>query len=149
MLIGVISDTHGCVPAAVRDVFAGVERIIHAGDVGTSLVLDELGTIAPVTAVCGNVDPECLDMTLDPLANVAFAGTRVLVVHRSADVPRPLPVGVGVVVFGHTHVALVEHRSGVLWLNPGSPARARSGSGHSVALLEIEGGAAQARIVRL
>ena len=54
--LGVISDTHGRLDAAVHEIFAGVERIVHAGDVGAAGVLVELSTIAPVTAVRGNVD---------------------------------------------------------------------------------------------
>lgn len=117
MLIGVLSDTHGKLPAEVVEVFAGVERIIHAGDVGPGYVLEELETIAPVIAVRGNVDDPA--SSLPAVANVALGGTRVLVVHRPADVPRPLPEGIGVVVFGHTHVPLAEDCDGVLWLQPG------------------------------
>jgi uncharacterized protein len=148
MRVGVVSDTHGTLPAEVHDAFAGVDRIIHAGDLGAPAVLAELETIAPVTPVAGNVDPGVGEV-LPALQNVRLDGVRVLVVHRPADVPRPLPDGIGVVVTGHTHVPLVERRDGVLWLNPGSASRARSGHGHSVALLEIADGRAEARIIPL
>ena len=150
MRVGVVSDTHGSLPDTVLDAFAGVERIIHAGDVGPGAILDLLGTVAPVIAVRGNMDDGERASCLRPLVNVALGGVRVLVVHRPADVPRPLPAGVRVVVTGHTHKALVQEHDGVLWLNPGSPSQARSGSGHSVAVLDIGGdGAVSAEIVRL
>lgn len=147
MRVGVISDTHGWLPPAVHDAFAGASAILHAGDVGSLAVLDELETIAPVTAVRGNMDASDLDGALVVLANVALGGTRVLVVHRSRDVPRPLPTGVGVVVTGHTHAATVERNAdGVLRLNPGSASRSDR---RSVAVLEISEGEASAEIVVL
>jgi putative phosphoesterase len=136
--IGVISDTHGKLPSEVHDAFAGAERIVHAGDIGNYQTLLELETIAPVTAVAGNVDPELGDI-LPPLVNTPIAGVRFLVTHRRQDVPRPLPPGVAVVVTGHTHMPVIEERDGVLWLNPGSASRSR-GAGHTVAVLEIEDG---------
>jgi putative phosphoesterase len=149
MRLGVISDTHGVLPAEVLDVFAGVDRIVHAGDFGSESVLDELGTIAPVIAVRGNTDSCTRAGCLQSLVNFDAGGVRVLVVHRPSDVPRPLPPGVGVVITGHTHVPLVEERDGVLWLNPGSASRGRSGHGHTVALLETAPGRPEARIVAL
>lgn len=149
MLVGVLSDTHGALPDEVLDVFAGVDRIIHAGDFGSETVLDLLGTIAPLIAVRGNTDDCGRSSCLRPLVNVPLGGIRVLVVHRPQDVPRPLPGDIRVVVFGHTHKPLVEERDGVLWLNPGSASRPRDGSGHSVALLRIEDGAVGAKIVAL
>ena len=146
MLVGVISDTHGTLPREVHEAFVGVDRIVHAGDVGTPAVLAELEAIAPVTAVSGNVDPA--ELFLPPLANVRLGGVRVLVVHRPADVPRPLPDGVGVVVTGHTHLPVADARAGVLHLNPGSASRSR-GADRSVALLTIADGSAHARIVAL
>ncbi|HEY3318022.1 MAG TPA: metallophosphoesterase family protein [Coriobacteriia bacterium] len=147
MRLGVISDTHGVLPDEVLDVFAGVERVIHAGDAGPGQVLELLETIAPVVAVRGNMDDPASN--LPAIANVALGGMRILVVHRPADVPRQLPSGVRVVVTGHTHVPRVRETNGVLWLNPGSPSRARSGHGHTVALLETGEGGPEARIVRL
>lgn len=141
MRLGVISDTHGKLPADVAHVFAGVDRIIHAGDIGTG-VAEELELIAPVVAVSGNTD---IESRLPLLANVSLDGVRVLVVHRPVDVPRPLPEGVGVVIVGHTHVPLLEQRGAVLWVNPGSAARSR-GAGHTVAILTLEAGTASAEL---
>lgn len=143
-----ISDTHGQLPERVRELFAGVDRIIHAGDIGSYDVLAELMGIAPVTVVFGNTDMDDFGRTLPGLANVALDGVRVLVVHKPSDVPRPLPKDVRVVVTGHTHVPEVRENEGVLWLNPGSPTRAR-GHGHTVAVLTIDAGAPAARIALL
>jgi uncharacterized protein len=148
MRIGVISDTHGTLPAEVHHVFEHVDRIIHAGDIGSQGVLLELETIAPVIAVAGNVDTG-LGELLPALQNVKIEGVRVLVVHRPADVPRPLPEGVRVVVTGHTHGARIEEADGVMRLNPGSASRGRSGRGHSVALLTIEDSVVDAHVVPL
>ena len=58
MKIGVVSDTHGLLRPEVTAALAGVEEILHLGDVGKMSVLEGLGRIAPVTAVRGNVDRE-------------------------------------------------------------------------------------------
>lgn len=150
MRVGVISDTHGVLPAVVHEVFAGVDRIIHAGDVGTPAVLDELGVIAPVTAVHGNTDAGELAFRLPSRRSVAVSGTRFLIGHVRLDLLREgVAEDVDVVVFGHTHVPLVERHAGVLYLNPGSPTRSRGGHGHTVALVETAGDGVSARIVRL
>lgn len=147
MRVGVVSDTHGVLPDAVLEAFAGVSRILHAGDVGSPRVLELLETVAPVIAVKGNMDDPA--SPLPALANLELDGVRVLVTHRAGDVPRPLPPGVRVVVTGHTHVPRLEDREGVLWLNPGSVSQPLSGSGRTVALLEVTRGEASAEIVPL
>ena len=89
--LGVISDTHGRVDPALREIFAGVERIVHAGDVGTADVLVELATIAPVTAVRGNVDVYFGAEQLPDEAALEVAGRRLLVgarARRAAAPPR-------------------------------------------------------------
>lgn len=149
MRVGVLSDTHGTLPDGVLEAFAGVERIIHAGDVGNGLVLETLATVAPVVAVRGNCDLSGEPAMLPPLANTRIGDLRFLVVHRPADVPRPLPEGIDVVVTGHTHVPQVADGGGVLWVNPGSPSQSRRESGHHVAIVEWEDCAPEVRIVDL
>ena len=85
MLIGVISDTHGTLPRWVEEAFAGVDLIIHAGDVGRSAVLDELGCIAPVVAVRGNMDSNSTSRRCPTIAP-RTRGVRVLVVHKPEHV---------------------------------------------------------------
>ncbi|MDO9557944.1 MAG: metallophosphoesterase family protein [Coriobacteriia bacterium] len=150
MRVGVISDTHGSLPAAVHDVFAGVDRIIHAGDIGSTAVIAELETIAPVTAVHGNTDFAEIAFTLPGRISVAIGSTRFLVGHVLAELVRSgIPDDVDVIVFGHTHVSLVERRSSVLYVNPGSASRSRGGHGHTVAVVEDAVGGLEARIVGL
>src|SRR5574340_261424 len=121
MLVGVISDTHGTLPAAVHDAFAGVSMILHAGDVGSQSVIDELETIAPVVAVHGNMDRGDLSWRLPERAVTRIDGLRFLVGHIAEHLTREgVPEGVDVVVTGHTHRASVRYAGGVLRVNPGS-----------------------------
>jgi putative phosphoesterase len=150
--IGVISDTHGTLPDAVETAFAGVDAIVHAGDVGTGFVLDVLGAIAPVTAVSGNMDLGTTEM-LPGAANVRLGGVRVVVAHRERDLAGsldPMKAGARVAVFGHTHSPSVEERDGVLRVNPGSSSDPRGGSAPSVAIVTVAAdGSATAEIVTL
>jgi putative phosphoesterase len=137
--IGVVSDTHGELPAAVEDLFAGVDAIVHSGDVGLGHVLDVLEAIAPTTAVSGNMDIGPTAM-LPIAANVMLGGVRLLVAHRQRDLAGsldPVRAGARVAIVGHTHVALIEERDGVLWLNPGSPTSPRGGAPATVAIVTV------------
>lgn len=149
--IGLISDTHGKLDQRVSGAFADVERILHAGDVGRPEVLWELQRIAPVCAVLGNVDR--WDMPGEDLpihARVEVAGVVVDVVHERHHL-QPHADRRDVVVFGHSHMPLVDEVDGVLWVNPGSASQARrSPYGRSVAILHITGdGMRKAHIVPL
>ena len=140
MKIGIISDTHGHVPNAVHDAFNGVDHILHAGDVGPMDVITELETIAPVSAVRGNVD-YTIQIPLTRVQN--FSGQKFLV-HHIVDLSFPSQLmreaiadeQPNVVVFGHTHMPCSEQHNGVLFLNPGSASNPRGGSAPSVAMVE-------------
>lgn len=154
MLIGVLSDTHGRFHPAIAHHFAGVERIIHAGDIGSEAVLERLRAIAPVTAVTGNVDwGGPLDRRLPRSQRLELEGCRLYVTHIGDDpvrlctrLPDPRP---DVYIFGHTHRALLEEHDGVLFLNPGAAGAPRFGLPASLALLRITQGRATAEIVPL
>jgi uncharacterized protein len=150
--IGVIADTHGEVPAAVEQAFAGVDAIVHAGDAGSGYALESLEAIAPVTAVCGNCDVGNAAL-LPVAANVVLGGVRVVVAHRDRDLGGsldPVRAGARVAIIGHSHVAGVGERDGVLWVNPGSPSFPRGGQPASVALITVApDGAVDARVVAL
>ena len=136
--VGVISDTHGKRDPAVPGAFAGVEHIVHAGDVGAG-VLPWLRAIAPVTAVRGNVDDWMLD-ELPLEATVELAGRRLLVAHirnRLLLDHEPAREGFDVVVTGHSHTYSEAWDGPVLYLNPGSAGPPRFGLPRSVALLEL------------
>lgn len=151
MLVGIIADTHGRLPASVHGAFAGVGHIIHAGDIGPAELLYELQSIAPVTAVLGNNDFDIPGWPLDPYASVTLGGVRFLVGHIERQLRREHDLaaeGVDAVVTGHSHVPRIELVDGVLHINPGSPTRSR-GSGHTVAVAEVGAGTVKAGIVRL
>lgn len=138
--VGVISDTHGLFDPRLEMVFAGVDHILHAGDVGALAVLDSLAAIAPVTAVRGNVDHEVWAWELNEEAVVVLNRRRLLVAHIKEDLLRrrdPESEGFSAVVTGHSHAPATVHRGGVLYLNPGSAGRRRFHLPRSVALLTI------------
>jgi putative phosphoesterase len=147
MLIGVISDTHGYMDPRLAAAFAHVEAIVHAGDVGGTHVLDALRAIAPVYAVYGNNDERLGGLGLPLRADFALAGVRLHLVHQ---LPHARPHdGTDVVVFGHSHRALVERRGERLYVNPGAAGRAGFHRVQTVALLTADRGAVDARIVEL
>lgn len=138
--VGVISDTHGLFDPRLERVFAGVDHILHAGDVGAMAVLDNLSAIAPVTAVRGNVDHEAWAWNLPEEAVVELNGRRILIAHVKEHLLRrrdPARDGFSVVVTGHSHAPSVVRRDGVLYLNPGSAGRRRFHLPRSAALLTI------------
>jgi len=151
MLIGILADTHGTLPPSVDAVFEGVDRIVHAGDVGAPWIIDHLEAIAPVVAVRGNMDTGDLGWRLQDQALIQADEQRILVLHQAASLPPDgVPAGVTVVVTGHTHRASTESVGGVLHVNPGSAGgRSRDGRGPTVALLDCAADPPTARIVEL
>lgn len=153
MLIGLISDTHGLVRPQVHDALAGVELILHAGDVGGDDVLDELETIAPVRAVHGNTDAPGRPR-LAAAIDVVYGGVGIHVSHGH-EVGSPTPAlliaryPADVIVYGHTHRQLVTRVGGQLVVNPGAAGARRFRLEPSVALLRIENGRADVELVPL
>jgi putative phosphoesterase len=152
MRIGVISDTHGYLDPRAARALQGVARILHAGDIGSPAIVSALEAIAPVTAVQGNVDAGTALGRRYPLTqHITLEGVYIHMTHifgQPADLkhalPNPKP---HVLIFGHSHVALLETRYGVLLLNPGAAGRPRFGGRLSVAFLDLEAGRATAQIV--
>jgi uncharacterized protein len=121
MLIGVISDTHGLMRPEALDALRGVDRIIHAGDVGSPAVLEALGRLAPVTAVRGNNDRDRWADALPLTAVVEAPGALIYVLHDLGELDLdPRAAGFRVVVAGHSHQPKQQERDGVLYFNPGS-----------------------------
>lgn len=150
--VGVVSDTHGSLDPRVPDALDGVSHVVHAGDVGSLGVLRQLESIAPVTAVRGNVDDGDLRRMLPGWVTVDIGGVRFVVTHIRGMFDRDDAerMGADVFVFGHTHAPFGESEDGVLLLNPGSVSRARGGNPRSVAIVEVGGGEVLAwRIVPL
>jgi uncharacterized protein len=121
MLIGVISDTHGLLRPDAREALAGVEQVIHAGDIGSPEIVPRLAEIAPVTAIRGNVDTQGWAQDFPPWEVVTLAGRTIYVIHDLGDFDLdPSAAGFDMVVSGHSHMPRIETREGVVYLNPGS-----------------------------
>jgi putative phosphoesterase len=159
MKIGVISDTHGYFDLRLNEALAGVDAILHAGDVGTQSVLDELAKIAPVHAVRGNVDTSSLG--LPPSLKLKLEDVQVEVLHQLALPQAELEKwsdgamleklhperreaflksfqdDTHVVVFGHSHQPCLLTLGHRLFLNPGSAGKQRFSLPRSYALLEV------------
>jgi putative phosphoesterase len=148
--VGVISDTHGLVRPEAVEALRDAQVILHAGDVGGAHVLQELGELAPVIAVRGNVDRDPWARGLPERRRLELGGARVLLLHdRAAVGPDPARQGLQVVVFGHSHQPLAERAGGVLWFNPGAAGPGRFRRPVSLGLLEIEDATVRERLVRL
>lgn len=147
MLIGVISDTHGYVDPRVAPAFAGVDAILHAGDVGGEPVLAALASIAPLHAVYGNNDEKLGVLGLPFRCDVALGGALFHIVHQLPDAQPP--DGTRCLVYGHSHRPLIEQRAGMLYLNPGAAGRAGFHRLQTVALLRVRQGRLDAEIVEL
>src|SRR5436190_19089386 len=123
IVVGLISDTHGQLRASAMNALAGVELILHAGDVGNRDVLIELNAVAPVQAVYGNVD-DIHTPELEAHRWLTLEGWHLHVSHGH-ELGRPTPEGLlrryrdaSILVLGHTHRALVHRASGKLVVNP-------------------------------
>lgn len=143
MKIGLISDTHGRLRPDVFDRLKGVNRILHAGDVGPAELLVELEDLAPVTAVWGNTDGFEMRALLPEIAELELEGRRIVVVHgHQLGAPNPENLRAAhptaaIIVYGHTHRPLVD-RAESLVVNPGSAGAARFGIPPSVAVLTLD-----------
>jgi len=121
MKIGVVSDTHGLLRPEVATALAGVERILHLGDVGKASVLEALEKIAPVTAVRGNVDRDGACGKLPETEVLLLEGRYIYMLHDLKTLHLDPAAGkFAAVLFGHTHVPNFYRKKGVLYFNPGS-----------------------------
>ena len=152
-VIGLISDTHGMLRASVFDALAGVELILHAGDVGPDDLLTELEAIAPVRAVCGNTDHpgnprHAGELVLD------IGGVSIHVSHGH-ELGRPTATKLlaayaqRVLVYGHTHRQLITEADGRLVVNPGAAGARRFDLQPSVARLTISHGVPTVTVISL
>ena len=161
MLVAAIADTHlprGArrLPDACRELLAGADLILHAGDISTRTTLDELRALGPpVHAVHGNADEPALRLLLPKQLVVEADGARIGMVHipgpaagREERLVARFP-DCAAVVFGHTHLPVVERHGSTWLLNPGSPTERRRAPFHSLLLLEVEAGAVRPELVRL
>jgi putative phosphoesterase len=121
MLIAAISDTHALLRPDLLPLLQGADYILHAGDVGNPDILDALRTIAPVTAIRGNIDTYGPCAQLPATETLELAGCLIHILHdvHSLDI-HPHAAGIGLVLSGHSHKPSIAQRDGVLYLNPGS-----------------------------
>ena len=149
-MIGVLADTHGLLRPGALEALAGCDLLVHAGDVGRPVILEALQAIAPVFAVRGNVDRGAWAQALPETQVVAVEGAQLYVLHDLSELDLdPAAAGFQAVISGHTHQPLVEERSGVLYLNPGSAGPRRFQRPVSLARLNVRGTALAAKIVYL
>ena len=150
MLIGVVSDTHGLLRPELLAALAGVEHILHAGDVGDPDILTALARIAPITAIRGNVDIDGPCALLPATEAIELSDSLIYMVHAREDLDlSPHAAGIEAVIYGHSHKPCIEHRQGVLHLNPGSAGPRRFNLPITYALVRLENGQLQAEILPL
>ena len=154
IVVGLISDTHGLLRASAMHALDGVALILHAGDVGSRDVLIELAALAPVQAVYGNMDdphtPE-----LEAHRWLSLEGWRVHVSHGH-EVGRPSPASLlrrypdaDLLVFGHTHTAVVHREHRRLVVNPGAAGPRRFDVVPSVGRVTLAPGTADVEIITI
>ena len=142
MRIGIISDTHGLLRPEAAEQLAGVDHIIHAGDIGSPEVIEGLRRIAPVTAIKGNIDRDEWAAGYPHTELVKLGGRFFYVLHNLKELDLdPVAAGIDVVVSGHSHSPKVETAGGVLYLNPGSAGPRRFSLPIALATLELTGDA--------
>jgi putative phosphoesterase len=150
ILVGVISDTHGLLRPEAIGALRGSDMIIHAGDVGKSEIIDELRGLAPTFVVRGNIDKGDWVAGLSMTELVDVGERKFLVLHEVSQLELdPAAAGIAAVVFGHSHMPLVETREGVLFLNPGSAGPRRFKLPVTVARAHVSGRRIRPEIVEL
>ena len=147
MTLAILSDTHGLLRPQVAEYLKTTDAILHAGDINSPAILDQLKGFAPVYVVRGNNDkgwashlPHDLTVTLE--------GVTFCLVHNKKEVPAGL-TGVDVVVYGHSHKYAQTEKDGVLWLNPGSCGPRRFHQEITLAMAEVSQGKLQVEKVLL
>lgn len=140
--VGVISDTHGHFDPAIKELFQGVDHILHGGDIGLPWLILELEEIAPVTAVIGNTDSGLEYKETE----IVQLGSRKFLLHHIVDPKSPadkikrriIRENPDVVVFGHTHQRFCEMLGDTLYFNPGYAGKQRFNLPRSVAILTCD-----------
>lgn len=132
--LGILSDTHGYFHPDLLDELDGVDHIVHAGDIGDLSILDALQTVAPVTAVYGNVDGWDIRHRIDERARFTLDGVDIWVTHiagRPGRWQRGMDEALAadppdVFICGHSHILQVEQvasMGNLLFVNPGAAGR--------------------------
>lgn len=143
--IGLISDTHGLLRPEAIVALEGCEVILHAGDVGGSLIIDTLTQFAPTFAVGGNCD---IEETFPDFFTAEYGGKKLLMYHGHLPINEQ-SFKPDIIITGHSHIPLIEEDKKILRINPGSAGPNRFKLPVTVARLTISGGTAVARIIHL
>jgi putative phosphoesterase len=150
MRILILSDTHGLLRPEVLPHLQGADHILHAGDVGNADILDMLRSIAPTTAIRGNIDTFGPCASLPATEVLELGGCLIYMLHSIDDIDlSPRAAGMGLVIYGHSHKPSITHRDGVMYLNPGSAGPRRFSLPISMAELIIEDATPEARLITL
>ena len=145
--IGVISDTHDLVRPAAKLALAGVDRILHAGDICGRDVLDELQQVAPVTAVRGNNDRGAWAGSIRLTEAVEIGSISIYILHDLNELDLdPKAAGFRIVISGHSHRPSMQEKDGVLFINPGSAGPRRFALPVSLGFIEIANGKVSAKL---
>lgn len=165
MRIGLLTDTH--LPSTIRDLwdevrdaFAGVDLILHAGDIVTPRVLDWLEGIAPTLAARGNNDDGWTDPRVQDCCQLELEGWRLAMIHDMEPEDRPIEMllktylggeHADILITGHTHFERLDYRDGVMQINSGSPTHPHQWSTRlgTVGILELTPAMVSARVIRL
>jgi uncharacterized protein len=138
--IGVISDTHGLLRPEALTALAGVDAVLHAGDVGSPEILERLAGIAPLTAIRGNIDRSGPCARLPAEEYVTLGEINLYLVHDRATLSLdPAAAGIHMVIFGHSHKPLLERSRDVFFFNPGAAGPRRFSLPITLGLLHIDG----------
>ena len=149
-IVGVISDTHGLLRPEAREALRSVDHIIHAGDIGSPAVVEELKQIAPLTIIRGNNDQQAWAHDIPETTTLTLDDHRIYILHSIADLDfDPEVHQIDVVISGHSHKALIRESQGVLYLNPGSAGPRRFSLPITVAKLFLSVDTVRAEIVTL
>jgi len=141
MKIGVVSDTHGLLRPEVPPALAGVDHILHLGDVGEPSILKALEKIAPLHAIRGNVDTEGPCSRLPETDVLLFEGHYLYLLHDLSTLHLdPVAAKFSAVLYGHSHRPTIDHKKGVLYFNPGSCGPRRFELPVTIGLLTLESG---------
>ena len=165
MRIGLLTDTH--LPSTIRDLwdevrtaFAGVDLILHGGDIVTPRVLDWLTEIAPTLAARGNNDSGWDDPRVKDIHWLDLEGWRVVMIHDMEPEERPIAElkkchlkgeHADIIITGHTHFERLDYRDGVLQINSGSPTHPHLWSTRlgTIGILDLAPGKITAQVLRL
>ncbi len=148
--IGVISDTHNLLRPEAKERLVGSDLILHAGDIGSQVIITELQQIAPVIAIRGNIDNGAWAEDYPHTDTIEIGSQTLYLLHNLHVLTfNPQTAGVTVVISGHSHKPTIERKEGVFYLNPGSAGPRRFKLPIALAKLTIQGDAISAEIIEI